>query len=126
MLDFGTRAAVMDQLYDATLDGCQECRTVLLERAARDARAVGKLMEWACVIALEVHGAFPAGLLDGDEPADSVVRTTAAFRRLARPWAGGAQAGSATSADCTVRERRDAADTAVALVAALSADHPRG
>ncbi|WP_199800730.1 hypothetical protein [Streptomyces marianii] len=123
--DFGTRAAVMDQLYDATLDGCQECRSVLLDRVATDTRAVGKLMEWACVIALEVYGGFPAELLDGDESEDAVVRTSAAFRRLAKPWAGGTQTGSATSVECTVQERRDAADTAVALVAALSADHPR-
>ncbi len=82
--DSGTRAAVMDQLYDATLDGCQECRSVLLDRVATDARAAGKLMEWACVIALEVYGEFPAGLLEGDESADAVVRTSAAFRRLAR------------------------------------------
>ncbi|MFD4789503.1 hypothetical protein ACFWN1_21080 [Streptomyces sp. NPDC058459] len=123
--DIGTRAAVMDQLYDVTLDGCQGCRPVLLDRVARDVRAVGKLVEWSCVIASEVYGALPAELLDDGERADAVVRTTAAFRGLARLWADGAPMRSVTSADCTVRQAREAADTAVALVAALSADHPR-
>lgn len=123
--DFGTRAAVVDQLYDAALDGCQECRSVLLDRVATDVRAVGRLMEWSCLIASEVYGGLPAELLDGDERADAVVRTSAAFRGLARLWADGAQMRSITSADCTVQERREAADTAVALVAALSADRTR-
>ncbi|WNO76935.1 hypothetical protein [Streptomyces sp. AM8-1-1] len=126
--DFGARAAVMDQLYDAALDGCQECRSVLLDRVAADARAVSKLMEWACLIVSEVHGRFPGALLAGDEPEEAVFRTSAAFRRLAQPWAGGAQGAQAgiTSADCTVPERREAADTAVALVAGLSAEDQGG
>ena len=105
--DFGVRAAVMDQLYDAALDGCQECRSVLLDRVASDARTVSKLMEWAFLIVSEVHGRFPGELLAGDEPEEAVFRTSAAFRRLAQRRAGGAQGGQAgiTSADCTVPER---------------------
>ncbi|WP_055566883.1 hypothetical protein [Streptomyces atriruber] len=120
--DFGTRAAVMDQLYDATLDGCQECRSVLLDRVAPDVRAVGKLVEWACLIASETYG-LPAALRDGGE-AEGGVRTSAGFRKLARSGVDGGTVSVASSAECSMQERREAADTAVELVAVLSADHP--
>lgn len=111
--------ALLDQLFYATVDGCQDCRCVLLDRFAQDATATHKLVDWACWIASEVYGGIPAELVDEATTADTLFRQSATFRHLAAKFQA---QGRTSTAMYNAREpvrRREAADTAVTLVAGL-------
>lgn len=111
--------ALLDQLLYATADGCQDCRSMLLDRFAQDAGATHKLVDWACWIATEVYGGLPAELVDEAATADTLFRPSLTFCRLAAEYRA---RGWTSSGMYTAREpaqRREAADTAVTLVAGL-------
>ncbi|MGG2463727.1 hypothetical protein ACO0M4_28680 [Streptomyces sp. RGM 3693] len=118
--DLPTRAdtALLDQLFYATVDECHECRSRLLDRVAGDVWTTRKLIDWACLITSETYGGLPAELVDDDASADSVFRPSATFRRLAAQYHNPGPTNAIYDA-CTAAERREAADTAVALVDGL-------
>ncbi|MFE3775766.1 hypothetical protein [Streptomyces sp. NPDC059122] len=107
-----------DELFYATVEECEDCRTVLLDCAAQDARAVKKLVDWALWITSEVHGGLPDVLVDQDAPKDTLFHPSDTFRRLAQGYG----TGQTNSAQHNVRgpeQRREVADDAVTLVAGL-------
>lgn len=113
--------ALLDQLFYATVDGCQNCRSMLLDRVADDTRATHKLVDWACWIATEVYGDLPAELVDEDATANTLFRPSATFRQLAAKFRMRGRTSSAMYSARGPAQRREAADTAVTLVAGLQA-----
>ncbi|MEN8651681.1 hypothetical protein ABCR94_13895 [Streptomyces sp. 21So2-11] len=108
--------AVLDQLAFATVDACQDCRLVLLDRVADDARATRELVFWACTITSELYCGIPRELLEGQQEPGARFRASATFRALAEQYQAG-ELSSAGCERCTTGQRREAADTAVTLVA---------
>lgn len=111
---------VLDQLTYATLDDCQQCRPALLDRVADNARATLELVTWACFITSETYCGIPSQLVVGDEAPDAPFRASATFRTLARQYGAHGRIEDTVSIHRTAAQRREAADTAVTLVAGLS------
>jgi hypothetical protein len=113
--------ALLDQLFYTTVDECADlaCRPVLLDRVADDVRATRKLVDWACWITSEVYGGLPEELVDVDAAAKTVFCPPAVFCRLAAQYHNSAPAFDAVYHACDAGQRRQAADTAVALVDGL-------
>ncbi|MFD5670472.1 hypothetical protein ACN6LC_007054 [Streptomyces violaceoruber] len=111
---------LLDQLTYATLDDCQQCRPVLLDRVADDARATLELVLWACFITSETYCGIPSQLVAGDEASDVPFRASATFRTLARQYGAHGRIKDTVCIHRTAAQRREAADTAVTLVAGLS------
>lgn len=111
---------VLDQLTYATLDDCQQCRPALLDRVAGDARATLELVSWACFLTSEIYCGIPPELVAGNEPPDAPFRASAPFRTLARQYGAHGRIKDTTCIRCTPAQRREAADTAVTLIAGLS------
>lgn len=118
--DLVTRAdtVLLDQLFYATVDECHECRSAFLDRVADDVWSTRKLVDWACFITSETYCGLPAELVDEEASADTVFRPSATFRRLAADYHNSGPT-NAIYDTCTAAERREAADTAVALVDGL-------
>jgi hypothetical protein len=114
-----TDDAVLDQLFYATLDECPQCRAALLDRVASDARATHKLVDWACLIASEMYCGLPAELTEEDAAGDTRLRPSATFRRLAMKYRMQQRTTSAMYHTRQPPQCREAADTAVTLVAGL-------
>lgn len=106
-----------DELFYATVEECEDCRTILLDGAAQDAQAVKKLVDWAFWITSEVHGGLPDVLVNPDPPKDTLFHPSATFRCLAE----GYRTGQTNTADHVrgPEQRREVADDAVTLVAGL-------
>ncbi|QOV33255.1 hypothetical protein IM697_23730 [Streptomyces ferrugineus] len=111
---------VLDQLTYVTLDDCQQCRPALLDRVAGDERATLELVFWACFITSETYCGIPSRLVADDEPPDAPFRASATFRALARQYGAHGRIEDTVWIHRTAAQRREAADTAVTLVAGLS------
>ncbi|WP_244177750.1 hypothetical protein [Streptomyces atriruber] len=110
--------ALLDQLFYATVDECPDpqCRPLLLDHVAADARATHELVTWACHIATETYGGLPAELIDEDEAATTVFHPSPLFCRLAAEYFNPKPTFNALFATYDTAQRRQVADNAVALV----------
>ncbi|MGW0711477.1 hypothetical protein ACWD4G_36930 [Streptomyces sp. NPDC002643] len=111
---------LLDQLTYATVDDCQQCRPALLDRVADDARATLELVAWACFITSEIYCGIPSELVAGNEASDAPFRASPTFRTLARQYGAHGWIQDTACIHRTAAQRREAADTAVTLVAGLS------
>lgn len=110
--------ALLDQLFYATVDECPDpqCRPLLLDRVAADARTTCKVVGWACYIAAEMYCELPAELVDEDEAATTVFNPSPFFCRLAAEFLTPGPAFIALFATYDTAQRRQVADNAVTLV----------
>lgn len=79
-----------------------------------------ELVTWACFITSETYCGIPSQLVVGDEAPDAPFRASATFRTLARQYGAHGRIKDTVSIHRTAAQRREAADTAVTLVAGLS------
>lgn len=116
--------ALLNEVYDAALDGCSPCQERLIDRVAHSVDATFTLVHWSCQIATDVYGESPDVTLNEQDTSAGLV--SAPFRQLGRSYGeeymeGTSEHGAMLRLCSTMsfEQRRQAAATAVTLVVGL-------
>lgn len=115
-------AALMSEVVGAAFDGCVPCQTRLMPLLTEDPGTTARIVELACVQTTAVIGGLPPSMTDASAPG----LPSQPFRRLARSGADGENARMwEISEQMSPQERREAADTALDLLAGYLQQGPR-